>query len=237
MKERLQKIIANAGVTSRRKAETLIVDGRVTVNGKVINTLGSKADPDVDHIKVNNKLINPKLEKRSLVYLVMNKPKGILSAVTDETRKTVVDLVQGFGRVYPVGRLDYNSEGLILLTNDGDFANHVASSRRVPKVYEVKVKGIPNDNAIDKLRRGIRLEDGFKTAPAEIISLPGTPKNAWYQVTLLEGHNRQLRKMFDAIGFSVVKLKRVRIGKVADPGMPPGVYRELTPFELRSFKK
>ncbi|MDH3492938.1 MAG: rRNA pseudouridine synthase [Acidobacteriota bacterium] len=238
MKERLQKIIANAGVTSRRKAEVLITEGKVTVNGAVVNTLGAKADPSEDHIKVNGKLINPKLEHKNDAYLVLNKPKGYLSAVSDpEGRRTVVELAKGFGRLFPVGRLDFNSEGLIILTNDGAFANHVASARKIPKVYEVKTKGKPNENAINRLRRGIRLDDGFKTAPAEIRDLPGTPKNAWYEVTLHEGHNRQIRKMFDAIGYSVVKLRRVRIGSVNDKGLAIGEFRELTKQEIKSLQK
>ncbi|MEZ5307821.1 MAG: pseudouridine synthase [Pyrinomonadaceae bacterium] len=233
MSERLQKIIANAGITSRRKAEELIADGRVTVNGKVVSTLGAKADPEQDHIKVNGKLINTKIEKRTSVYLLLNKPKGVLSAVSDdEGRKTVVDFAKGFGRIYPVGRLDYNSEGLIILTNDGKFANRVSSSRKVPKTYHVRVKGVPNENAINKLRRGIRLEDGFKTAPAEIKQLRSTEKNAWYELTIFEGHNRQIRKMFDAVGFSIVKLRRVKIGPVTDTILKPGELRDLTQREI-----
>lgn len=238
MKERLQKLIANAGVTSRRKAETLIVEGKVTVNGKVVKTLGEKADPSEDHIKVEGKLINPILEHKTETYLLLNKPKGILSAVSDpEGRKTVTDLVRGFGRLYPVGRLDFNSEGLIILTNDGKFANKVASSKKIEKVYEVKVKGIPNENAINRLRRGILLEDGYKTSPSEITAMPATKKNAWYEVTLREGHNRQIRKMFDAIGFSAVKLRRVRIGAVTDKILLAGEYRELTKKEINSLKR
>lgn len=238
MKERLQKIIANAGITSRRKAETLITEGKVTVNGKIVSTLGEKADPANDHIKVEGKLINPKLEQKTETYLLLNKPKGVLSAVSDsEGRKTVTDLVRGFGRLYPVGRLDFNSEGLIILTNDGTFANKVASSKKVEKVYEVKVKGLPNENAINRLRKGITLDDGFKTAPAEIRELPATKKNAWYEVTLREGHNRQIRRMFDVIGFSAVKLRRVRIGAVTDNILRPGEYRELTRKEINSLKR
>ncbi len=238
MKERLQKIIANAGVTSRRKAEVLISDGQVTVNGKVVSELGAKADPSVDHIKVSGKLINPKLEQKVKTYILLNKPKGVLSTASDpEGRRTVVDLVRGFGRLFPVGRLDYATEGLIILTNDGDFANRVASTRTIPKVYEVKVKGRPNENAINKLRRGIRLEDGFKTAPAEIKEMKGTPKNAWYEVTLLEGHNRQIRKMFDAIGFSAMKLRRSKIGAIKEESLRPSEYRELTKREVNSFRK
>ena len=237
MQERLQKLIAQAGIASRRAAEQLISAGEVSVNGEIITELGTKADPEKDHIKVKGKLINPALAKRSNVYVLLNKPKGYLSSAADpEGRKLVTDLVKGKGRLHPVGRLDFNTEGLIILTNDGNFTNVVASSRSIPKVYEVKVKGLPNANAINKLRRGIVLEDGFKTAPAEIKNLKPTDKNGWYEVTLHEGHNQQIRKMFGAIGHSVVKLKRTKIGKVADPKLRSGEWRALTSEEIASFQ-
>jgi len=235
MQERLNKLIAQAGIASRRGAEELIKAGAVSVNGEIAG-LGAKADPETDHIKVNGKLINAKLKKRENVYILLNKPKGYLSSAADpEGRKLVTDLVKNFGKVYPVGRLDYNTEGLIILTNDGEFTNLVASSKTVPKVYEVKVKGLPNENAINKLRRGIPLEDGFKTAPAEITELTHTENNGWYKVTLYEGHNQQIRKMFDSIGHSVVKLKRVAIGHIKDDRIPVGAYRELDEDEVREF--
>ena len=237
MQERLQKLIAQAGIASRRAAEELIRSGEVTVNGEIITELGTKADPGNDHIKVSGKLINPLLERREDVYLLLNKPKGYLSSAADpEGRKLVTDLVRGFGKVFPVGRLDFNTEGLIILTNDGEFANFIASSRKVPKVYEVKVKGLPNENAINKLRRGIQLEDGFKTAPAQIEELKSTDKNGWYKVILYEGHNQQIRKMFDAVGHSVVKLRRTQIGHIKDDAMPVGAYRELDKEEVKKFK-
>lgn len=236
MQERLNKLIAQAGIASRRAAEELILNGEVSVNGEIITELGTKADPETDHIKVGGKLINKKLEKRANVYILLNKPKGYLSSVADpEGRKLVTDLVKGFGKVYPVGRLDYNTEGLLILTNDGEFTNLVASSRKFAKVYEVKVKGLPNSNAINKLRRGILLEDGFKTAPAEIKELKHTENNGWYEVTLYEGHNQQIRKMFDAIGHSVVKLRRTSIGHVKDEHIPVGAYRELDEDEVKEF--
>lgn len=235
MQERLQKLIAQAGIASRRAAEQLITGGEVSVNGKVITELGTKADPEKDHIKVRGRLINRKLETRSNVYVLLNKPKGYLSSAADpEGRKLVTDLVKGKGRLHPVGRLDFNSEGLIILTNDGSFTNHVAASKTIPKVYEVKVKGLPNTNAINKLRRGILLEDGFKTAPAEIKDLKPTEKNGWYEVTLYEGHNQQIRKMFDAIGHSVVKLRRTKIGSLSDPYLKIGMSRNLTADEIKS---
>ena len=233
MQERLQKLIAQAGIASRRAAEQLITDGQVSVNGHVVTELGTKADPEKDHIKVRGRLINKKLQGRTNVYVLLNKPKGYLSSAADpEGRKLVIDLVKGKGRLHPVGRLDYNSEGLIILTNDGNFTNHVAGSKSIPKVYEVKVKGLPNSNAINKLRRGVLLEDGYKTAPAEIKDLTPTDKNGWYEVTLYEGHNQQIRKMFDTIGHSVVKLKRVAIGPIVDKYLKVGESRPLTPKEI-----
>ena len=235
--ERLQKLIAQAGIASRRKAEQLISNGEVTVNGEIITELGTKANPETDHIKVSGKLINPLLEKRENVYFLLNKPKGYLSSAADpEGRKLVIDLIpSNVGKVHPVGRLDYNTEGLIILTNDGEFTNFVASSKKIPKVYDVKVKGLPNENAINKLRRGILLEDGFKTAPAEIKELNSTKKNGWYEVTLYEGHNQQIRKMFDAVGHSVVKLRRISIGHIADKLLPVGAFRQLLPQEVNGF--
>lgn len=233
--ERLQKLIAQAGVASRRAAEELIRAGEVTVNGEVVTELGTKADPEKDHIKVRGKLINNLLKTRENTYILVNKPKGFLSSVADpEGRKLVTDLVKGFGKLHPVGRLDFNTEGLIILTNDGDFTNAVAASKKIPKVYSVKVKGLPTDVAIRKLARGVRLEDGFKTAPAEIKTLKPTNKNGWYEVTLYEGHNQQIRKMFDSIGHSVVKLRRIRIGNISERGLPVGKNRKLTPDEVRS---
>ncbi len=236
MQERLQKLIAQAGIASRRAAEELIANGEVSVNGEIITALGTKADAEKDHIKVRGKLINSILEHREFVYFLVNKPKGYLSSSADpEGRKLVTDLVKSHGKLHPVGRLDYNTEGLIFLTNDGEFTNKVASSKTIPKVYEVKVKGLPSDVAINKLRRGLRLEDGFKTAPAEIINLKPTDKNGWYEVTLYEGHNQQIRKMFDVIGHSVVKLRRIGIGPIRDVRSKPGTILKLTPEEIRSF--
>jgi 23S rRNA pseudouridine2605 synthase len=236
MKERLQKLIAQAGIASRRAAEELILSGEVSVNGTTVRELGVKADPETDHIKVRGRLINPKLKKREKVYLLLNKPKGYLSSVADPTKRPLVtDLIKGAGRIHPVGRLDFNSEGLLILTNDGDFTNVVASSKKIPKIYLVKVKGEPTEVAIKKLRRGVRLDDGFKTAPAEIKPLPSKSTNTWYEVTLYEGHNQQIRKMFDSIGHSVVKLRRVAIGHVWDDRLPVGKYRNLTPAEVAGF--
>jgi len=240
MQERLQKLIAAAGVASRRHAEELISSGQVTVNGKVITELGSKADPEKDHVKVRGKLINPSLKAREKVYVLLNKPRGYLTSVSDsEGRPLVVELVpRSLGKLHPVGRLDFNTEGLLLLTNDGDFTNFITAARnRVRKVYEVKVKGVPPEAAIERLRRGVSLDDGTRTAPATITRLQETSSNSWFEIHLHQGRNQQIRRMFDLIGFSVVKLRRVRIGCLEDSGLRPGGWRLLTPEEVKLFMK
>lgn len=240
MEQRLQKLIATAGIASRRHAEELIVAGRVTVNGEVIRELGTKADPERDHIKVNGKLINPQLKARDKVYVLLNKPKGYLSSVSDpEGRPLVTELLPpALGRLYPVGRLDFNTEGLLLLTNDGDFTNYVTAARnRVEKVYEVKVKGVPPDGAIQRLRKGVVLDDGTRTAQAKIEKLNETQTNAWYEVLLHQGRNQQVRRMFELIGHSVLKLRRVRIGFLNDEGLKPGHWRYLLPGEVTRMMK
>jgi len=240
VEQRLQKLIATAGIASRRHAEELIVAGRVTVNGAVIKELGTKADPQRDHIKVNGKLINPQLKARDKVYVLLNKPRGYLSSVSDpEGRPLVTELLPAsLGRLHPVGRLDFNTEGLLLLTNDGDFTNYITAARnRVEKVYEVKVKGVPNDAAIQRLRRGVTLEDGTRTAPANIKKLSQTQTNAWYEVLLHQGRNQQVRRMFELIGHSVLKLRRVRIGFLTDERSKPGDWRLLSPAEAARLMK
>jgi 23S rRNA pseudouridine2605 synthase len=240
MEQRLQKLIAAAGVASRRHAEELITAGKVTVNGEVIKELGSKADPEKDHIKVNGKLINPQLRSREKVYVLLNKPKGYLSSVSDpEGRPLVMEMLPpSLGRLHPVGRLDFNTEGLLLLTNDGDFTNFVTAARnRVEKVYEVKVKGVPTDSGIERLRRGIVLDDGTRTAPAKIQKLNETRTNAWYEILLHQGRNQQVRRMFELIGHSVLKLRRTRIGFLRDENLKPGQWRFLSPGEVRKIMK
>ena len=233
--ERLQKIIAAAGVASRRKAEELITSGHVQVNGTTITELGSKADPEVDHVRVNGKLLQG--EQRH-VYLLLNKPKGYVTTVKDpENRPTVMDLVRGIrGRVYPVGRLDYASEGLLLLTNDGGLANRLMkAASHVSKTYLVKVAGTPTDDAIAKLRAGVSIatDEGrrVRTAPAAIRVVKDAA-NPWYEITLIEGRNRQIRRMFEAVGHHVEKIKRVRYGPLT-LDVPPGEYRTLTPKEVQ----
>lgn len=239
MEERLQKLIAAAGIASRRHAEELIAAGEVTINGKVVKELGTKADPERDHIKVRGKLINPQLKARENVYVLLNKPRGFLTSLSDpDKRPLITELVPpALGRLHPVGRLDFNTEGLLILTNDGELTNYVTAARNhVRKVYEAKVKGVPSEDQIERLRRGIRLEDGTRTAPAEVKSTGYTDTNAWFEVVLFEGRNQQIRRMFDAVGHSVLKLKRVRIGHVTDEGLPLGHWRYLTPEEVARLK-
>lgn len=240
MQERLQKIIATAGIASRRAAEELITAGEVTVNGKVVTELGTKADAEVDHIKVRGKLINPALKKMAKVHILLNKPKGYLSSVSDpDGRPTVLDLLpSSLGRIYPVGRLDFNTEGLLLLTNDGEFTNFITSARnKVEKVYEAKVRGIPEEKSIERLRRGVTLEDGVRTAPAKIRRLGETENNTWFEILLHEGKNQQIRKMFDLIGNSVIKLRRSRIGVLRDDDLKPGRWRRLSEHEVKALTR
>ncbi len=233
--ERLQKILSRAGVTSRRKAEQLIVEGRVAVNGTIVTELGTKADLGRDHIKVDGKLLRP---PHRLVYLVLNKPHGVVTTVTDpEGRPTVMDLVRGVReRVYPVGRLDYASEGLLLLTNDGEFAHRVtAASTHVPKTYLVKVNGLLTGEQEAKFRAGVPLH-GKKTAPAG-LRIVRRGANPWYEVRLIEGRHHQIREMFRSFGRLVEKLRRVRIGFLELGGLKSGELRPLTSGELARFRK
>lgn len=236
MQERLQKLIAAAGIVSRRHAEEMITAGQVTVNGQVVTTLGTRADPATDHIKVRGRLINPLLERKEKLYVLLNKPRGYLTSLSDtENRPLITDLIpSSLGRLHPVGRLDFNTEGLLLLTNDGDFTNFITAARNhVAKVYEVKVKGLPSEDAIERLRRGIRLDDGARTAPAQISPLGATDSNAWFEVILHEGRNQQIRRMFDGIGHSVLKLRRSKIGPLVDDRLPVGQWRFLTAPEVK----
>jgi 23S rRNA pseudouridine2605 synthase len=237
--ERLQKIIATAGVASRRKAEQLISSGHVQVNGTTITELGSKADAETDHIRVNGKLLQRAQQRH--VYLLLNKPKGYVTTMNDpEKRPTVMDLVRGVkGRVYPVGRLDYASEGLLIMTNDGELANLLMkAASHVSKTYVVKVAGTPTEEAIAKLRGGISIatDDGkrVRTGPAA-VRIVKQAANPWYEITLIEGRNRQIRRMFEAVGHHVEKIKRVRYGPLA-LDVPPGEYRSLTLKEVQRLK-
>jgi 23S rRNA pseudouridine2605 synthase len=236
--ERLQKIIATAGVASRRKAEQLITAGYVQVNGKVITELGSKADAESDHIRVNGKLLQ---QRHHLIHLVLNKPKGYVTTMSDpEKRPTVMSLISGVkGRVYPVGRLDYASEGLLLMTNDGELANRLMKAgSHVPKTYWVKVAGTPTEAELDKLRAGVSIETDqgkrVRTAPAK-VKVVKEAANPWYEITLTEGRNRQLRRMFETVGHHVEKIKRVGYGPLwLDVAV--GTFRALDVKEVEKLK-
>src|SRR5688500_18661131 len=239
--ERLQKIIAHAGFASRREAETMIREGRVTVNGRLVTELGTRADAGSDHIKVDGKLITRAETHR---YILLYKPKEVMTTVEDpQGRRTVIDLVRGVReRIYPVGRLDFHSEGLLLLTNDGDLAFKVSHPKHGSvKTYHVKVRGVPDDRIISKLERGITIE-GKRTVPCEIKRMKTTGRstgrgeeegNSWYEVRLREGRNQQIRKMFKAVGHPVSKLRRVAIGPISDPKLTAGEWRELTKHEVK----
>jgi len=234
MQQRLQKIIADAGITSRRKAEQIILEGRVSVNGKPVSKLGSKADPACDHIRVDGRLITGSTE---YVYLLVNKPVGYVSTVSDpERRPTVVSLARGIKqRVYPVGRLDYHTSGLMILTNDGEMANFLMSrAAAVPRTYHAKLEGRPEAEALVQLERGVAL-DGRRTEPCQIRALDQAPK-PWYEITLVEGRYHQVRRMFERTGKGVVKLKRVRIAFLTDKGLAPGQVRHLTRGEVERLK-
>ena len=227
--ERLQKIIARAGICSRREAEILILNGKVSVDGKIITELGVKADSN-QKICVNGKPISICSEK---IYILLNKPRGYVSTTHDERgRKTILDLIPISERIYPVGRLDLNSEGLLILTNDGDLTNSLLHPRfEIKKTYRAKISGSITEEILDKLRAGIELDDGL-TAPAEIYRLD----NDLIEITIHEGRNRQVRRMFAAIGYDVKRLKRVKFAFLTLEGVSVGKYRYLTADEVTELK-
>ncbi len=253
--ERLQKILARAGVASRRAAEAFILEGRVQVNGEVVSELGTRADPARDHVRVDGKLLQGPEPQR---YFLLNKPRGYVTTLDDpEGRPTVAKLLgqesqkkvtgehSKLPRLYPVGRLDYLSEGLLLMTNDGELANRLSkASASVEKTYLVKVSGKPTDEAIGQLRRGIMIDRGrldevksgrrdrVLTQPAKIEQVRGG-ENPWFEVTLTEGRNRQLRKMFEEVGHHVEKIRRIAYGALT-LDVPPGAFRELTSGEVQA---
>ena len=237
--ERLQKIIAAAGIASRRKAEELIQSGLVSVNGTTVTELGSKADPETDSIRVNNKLLKG-AERHE--YMALNKPRGYVTTVSDpEGRPTVMELVRTKARLYPIGRLDFNSEGLLLLTNDGDLAHKLMkAASHIPKTYLVKVAGQPEEEQLRRLRSGVTIAEErdpkrrVRTAPAEIRVIKEA-ENPWLEVTLHEGRNRQIRKMFEEIGHHVEKIRRVRYGPL-ELDLPPGESRPLSLQEISRLK-
>jgi 23S rRNA pseudouridine2605 synthase len=244
--QRLQKIIAAAGIASRRKAEGLISAGHVGVNGQTVTELGAKADSERDRITVDGRPLRGAEPK---IYLLLNKPRGYVSTVSDpEHRKTVLDLVRGVrARLYPVGRLDYHSEGLLLLTNDGDFAQQMThASFHIPKTYLVKVSGRPTEEDLRKLRAGVVIGGdernrtsvprmrSSKTAPAQ-IKVIREGANPWLEVTLREGRNRQLHRMFERVGHHVEKIRRVRFGSLR-LDVEPGRFRPLSAAEVKRLK-
>jgi len=235
MELRLQKIIAEMGITSRRKAEELIVEGRVTVNGQTA-VIGMKADPLRDHIKVDGKLLT-RPEKK--VYYIFNKPRGVVTSMSDpQGRPTVNDFLRGIRqRVYPVGRLDYDSEGMLILTNDGELAHAILHpSMKIPKTYLVKVKGVLEEEDMEKLRTGIKIEGGM-TAPAKVRRLRKTENNSWIEMTIYEGKKRQIRRMLERVGHPVIRLMRVRIDGIEMGELSPGSFRRMTSEEMKRISK
>jgi pseudouridine synthase len=231
--ERLQKLIARAGIASRRAAEQLILDGAVTVNGRVVTELGTKADPDHDHIKVRGKLLHFKSQP---VYAMLHKPKGYVTTMSDpEGRPTIVDLIRGIrGRVFPVGRLDFDTEGLLLLTNDGDLANGLMHpSREVPKVYAVKIKGKATDEELAKLEAGGIYIGPGRSAPCRVRRIRHAEQNEWLEITLHEGKKRQIRVMLERLKHSVLKLMRTHYAGIPLGDLPRGQVRLLTPGEVK----
>ncbi len=232
---RLQKVIAQAGVASRRKAEAMIAEGRVSVNGRTVRELGVRVDPQRDHVKVDGRHLKPSPPP---VYLILHKPKGYVSSLNDPAgRPTISDLLAGVRlRVFPVGRLDFESEGLMLLTNHGEMAERLLHPRyHVPKTYLTKVKGVLSREKIAVLERGIGLEEG-QTKPATVKKMGIATENSWLEITISEGRKHQIRRMLEAVGHPVLKLKRVRFGPLALGGLPPGRYRYLTDQEANALR-
>lgn len=232
---RLQKVIADSGLASRRKAEELIVQGRVTVNGRVVSELGTKVDPEKDHVKVDGRRLKPAPPQ---TFVMLNKPKNVVSTMSDPGgRSTIADLLPGVRvRVFPVGRLDFDSEGLVLLTNDGELAQRLLHPRyHVPKTYLVKVKGMLNDEELRALEKGVVLEDG-RTSPAVVKKVSKATENSWLEITIYEGRKHQVKRMLDAVGHPVLKLKRTRLGPLALGDLPVGQYRYLTDREANALR-
>jgi pseudouridine synthase len=232
---RLQKVLAAAGIASRREAERIIQAGRVSVNGRIVTELGTRVDPGQDSVKVDGDSVG---RAERPVYYLLHKPKGVLSTASDpKGRPTVLSLLRGVReRVFPVGRLDWNSEGLIILTNDGELAHHLTHpSNHVPKVYRVKVKGIAPPEALERVRHGLYLE-GRRTLPAPVTRI-SSQQNTWLEVVLFEGRRNQIRRVFERLGHPVLKLRRTAIGPIADRVLKPGEYRPLTPAEVTRLKE
>jgi 23S rRNA pseudouridine2605 synthase len=235
MQVRLQKVIAASGLASRRKAEAIITEGRVTVNGQVVRELGTRVDTERDHVKVDGRHLKA-IEPHA--YLILHKPKGYVSSLSDpEDRPTISDLLPGVRlRVFPVGRLDFDSEGLLLLTNHGELAQALLHPRyHVPKVYLIKVKGALTDEKISQLQRGVKLEDGM-TGPAVVQKVRKTAENSWLEITIHEGRKHQVKRMLETVGHPVLKLKRTKFGPILLGDLPPGQYRYLTDREANSLR-
>jgi 23S rRNA pseudouridine2605 synthase len=235
MAERLQKLLSRAGVASRRAAEKLIAEGRVTVNGETVREMGTKADPAADDIRVDGRRI--KAAER-LRYILLNKPAGVVTTRSDpQRRRTVIDLLAGVREyVYPVGRLDYDTEGLLLLTNDGDLAAALTHPRHgVERTYEARVAGMPDRDALERLRTGIPL-DGTRTLPANVALLNTSGREGVVLITIREGRNRQVRRMLEAVGHPVDKLRRVKIGPLSDRMLRRGEWRDLSATEVRALR-
>ena len=227
---RLQKFLADCGVASRRKSEKLISSGRVKVNGKTVTKMGFKINPKIDLVCVDNKNITPEGRK---VYILLHKPKGYITTVREQfNRKKVVDLVDVPYRIFPVGRLDYNTSGLLILTNDGELTYKLTHPKfEVPKVYIARIKGIPDRKDLDNFKRGLKIEN-YVTAPAGIKILKKFGNDCLVEITIKEGKNRQVRKMCNAIGHPVLELKRIKIGKIGIGNLEVGNWRYLTGQEI-----
>jgi pseudouridine synthase len=239
--ERLQKILARAGIASRRAAEQLMLDGRVTVNGQRADRLGMHADPDRDQIKVNGRLIASLLAGPRQYFLAF-KPRNMITTLSDpEGRPTIADLLQDHGiraRVYPVGRLDWDADGLLILTNDGELANQVMHPRtHLPKLYRVKVRGVPDDRDLDRVRRGVMIEPGVRTLPAEISVEELADDATWLRITLEEGRQNQLKRMFELIGHPVRRIRRLAIGPLRLGRLKVGQVRPMTEDDLHKLRK
>lgn len=236
MDVRLQKVIADSGLASRRKAEEFIVQGRVTVNGQVVCELGTKVNPAKDHVKVDGRHLKPVPPQ---TFVMLNKPKNIVSTMSDPSgRSTIADLLPGVHvRVFPVGRLDFDSEGLMLLTNDGDLAQLLLHPRHhVPKTYLIKVKGMLAPEHIDALEKGVMLDDG-RTGPAVVKKVGKATENSWLEITIFEGRKHQVKRMLDAVNHPVLKLKRVKFGPLVLGDLPTGHYRYLTDREANAVRE
>ncbi|SDW56527.1 23S rRNA pseudouridine2605 synthase [Marininema mesophilum] len=235
--ERLQKVMATAGIASRRKSEDLIREGKVKVNGKTVTELGTQVDPSSDWIEVNGRPI----KKENKRYFLFHKPRGVITSLSDERgRKSVADFLKKIPeRVYPVGRLDYDSEGLLLLTNDGELANRLTHPRfEVGKTYRATVQGSPNEKTVQRLANGVRLEEGW-TAPAEVrvVTVKNESKDAVLEMTIHEGRNRQIRRMCEAVGHPVKRLVRTKVAFLELEGLARGQYRVLTKQEITHLKE